>query len=385
MDLFTLFYILLLVTMLTVLVAAHEYGHFLFARIFKMDVEEFAIGFGRPPWRYMKRNGTEFTFRPLPLGGFVRIKGMVMDEDSSERTEPGGFYSKPAWQRIVVLFAGPLFSILAGLAILIPLHSAYGVRATGTTIGEIAPASAASKSILQKGDRIISIDGVPVATFLDVAKNVRDKAGQTVTFRFERNGVPGVAELVPELSAAEAPLMESYVRPPTQFRRQARVGIAPDPAQSVKVRVPWVESTVAALAWPVDMTKGIVGSIIRPSTFKENVGGPGSIVKVTYAAAKDGIDSFIRLAALLSISLGIFNLLPFGMFDGGQILLNFLEILRGGRRMSLAFVNAFMGVGFVLIAILIIGAIAADVDRFRGKDQEPAPTAPSPKSPAPKP
>jgi regulator of sigma E protease len=369
-DPFTFLYILLLVTMLTVLVSAHEYGHFLFARIFKMEVEEFAIGFGRPPWTFMRKKGTAFTVRPWPLGGFVRVKGMVPEDDGSEREIEGGFYSKPAWQRVIVFLAGPVFSILAGLAILIPLYSLNGVKTLGARVGDIRAESPAAKSELKKGDLIVAVDGVPVKSFLDIVGQVRDKAGQNVEIRFDRNGAAGVTSIVPELEANPSPVLDSYVRGPKEFRRQAKIGVAPDPTERLLVKIPFSEAVLAGLMWPWDMAKGIVRSLLSPSTFKDNVGGPGTIVKETYAAAKDGMDTFVQLAALLSISLGIFNLLPFGFLDGGQIVMNLIEVFRGGKRPSMRFLIAFQSVGFVLIGLLIFGAIASDISRFFGNKPE---------------
>lgn len=370
MDPFTFLYILLLVTMLTLLVSAHEYGHFLFARIFKMEVEEFAIGFGRPPWTFMRRKGTAFTVRPWPLGGFVRVKGMIPEDDGSERQIEGGFYSKPAWQRVIVFLAGPVFSILAGLAILIPLYSINGVKTLGARVGDIRAESPASKSDLQKGDLIVAVDGIAVKSFLDIVSQVRDKAGQPVQISFERNGSPGVTTIVPELEANPSPVLDSYVRGPKEYRRQAKIGVAPDPSERLLVKIPFSDAVAAGMMWPLDMAKGVARSILQPSTFKDNVGGPGTIVKETYAAAKDGLDTFVQLAALLSISLGIFNLLPFGFLDGGQILMNVIEMLRGGKRPSMKFLVAFQSVGFVLIGLLVFGAIASDVSRFFGSKPE---------------
>lgn len=367
MDAFTLLYILLFMIMFSVLVGAHEYGHFLFARIFKMDVEEFAIGIGRPAWIYMRRKGTEYTLRPLPLGGFVRVKGMVPEEDGSERLIENGFYSKPAWQRVVVYLAGPVFSILAGLAILIPLFSLHGVKTFGTVVGEIRAGTPAARSDLRKGDVITSIDGVSVYAFQDMVAQVRDKAGQTVEIRFLRDGAAGMTTVVPELEATPSPVMTSYVRANLERRRQAKMGVAPDPNSTVHIKVPLGEAVVAGVMWPLDMAKGVVSIFLRPSTFAENIGGPGTIVATTYHAARDGMDTFVKIAALLSISLGIINLLPFGMFDGGQIVLNFVEILRGGKRASLRVVMVYQAIGLFFILALSIGAIVVDIGRFVGK------------------
>ncbi|HKU53309.1 MAG TPA: site-2 protease family protein, partial [Nitrospira sp.] len=176
------------VVMLCVLVAAHEYGHYLLARLFGMGVEEFAIGFGKKPiWTWMRKTysvqrnpgpagpsvplhletssyptdgssalqpepetsptpsqvkltvqeTTDFTIRPWPLGGFVRIKGMVPEEDGSETKVPGGFYSKAPWKRFIVLLAGPVFSVLAGVIILFGLKLAMGEERRITTLREI--------------------------------------------------------------------------------------------------------------------------------------------------------------------------------------------------------------------------------------------------------
>src|SRR5207237_324639 len=140
--------------MICVLVGAHEYGHFLFARLFKMEIEEFAIGFGKPKMSWMKRKGTEFTFRPVPLGGFVRIKGMQPEEDGSEIHVPNGFYSKPAWQRFAVLFAGPAFSILFGVVLLFGLFTIVGPRKVVDTpvIDNISADGPAAKAGMQPGD-----------------------------------------------------------------------------------------------------------------------------------------------------------------------------------------------------------------------------------------
>lgn len=367
MDFFYLLYILLFVTMISLLVAVHEYGHFLFARIFKMDVEEFAIGFGRPAWTWMRKKGTEYNLRPFPLGGFVRVKGMMPEEDGSERFIENGFYSKPAWQRVLVYFAGPLFSILAGLAILIPLYSLHGVKAMGTTVGEIKKDAPAAKSLLQKGDVITAIDGVKVKAFQDMVAQVRDKGGQTVEIEFLRKGVPGVTTVVPELEANPSPVLDSYIRAPSERRRQAKMGVAPDPSSTILIKIPFKEAVVAGVMWPIDMAKGVAGMFLRPSTITENLGGPGTIVAATHSAARDGMDTFIQLAALLSISLGIMNLLPFGIFDGGQILMNLVEMLRGGKRPSMRVLVAFQVVGFVFIGVLVIGALVADVNRFLPK------------------
>lgn len=378
MDLFTVLFILLFLTMLSVLVAAHEYGHFLVAKLCKMDVEEFAIGFGKPFWTYMRKNGTDYTLRPLPLGGFVRIKGMQPEDDGSEVNIENGFYSKRPGARFLTLLAGPVFSILAGLAILIPLHSIHGIKARGTTIKAVVAGQPAEAAGIQGGDKIVSIDGTPVVAFVDVLGLLKDKAGVPVQVGLERNKQPITISVVPKADAKPSEVPVSVLRPVTEFRNQPKIGIEIAPVP-VTVKASFMEAAGAALLWPVDMVKGLAKTLLSPSTIKDNVGGPVTIATESYAAARDGWDSFVQLAALLSISLGIFNLLPFAPLDGGQMLMAFIEMLRRGKRLSIRVQAAFQGVGLVAVFGLFLSVIFADVSRITGsKETKPAPAQKAP-------
>ncbi len=234
--------------MFTVLVAAHEFGHYIFARLFNMGVEEFALGFGkRPVFQWMRRTYvvplregevaelsrtpegkfdlessgtrphediqeidtssgkalrevTRFTVRAWPLGGFVRIKGMMPEEDGSETTIAGGFYNKPPWQRLIVLFAGPLFSVLAGLLILAPLYMTVGVmkRDNKPIIGPVIKGGPAYVAGLHEGDTVTSIEGSPVKTFYDLNRVVRDSANKTLSIGILRAGQPLLLHVTPE-------------------------------------------------------------------------------------------------------------------------------------------------------------------------------------------
>src|SRR5579859_4472111 len=165
LDPYILITIPVLLTMITLLVAAHEYGHYLFARLFKMDIEEFSIGFGhmpsgfakalgkKPYWTWMKKGDTEFNIRPLPLGGFVRIKGMMPQEDGSETKIENGFYSKSPAKRLAVLFAGPLFSVLAGMLVLVGMLTLVGKPVVDETFFcSVRHGDPAERAGIQSGD-----------------------------------------------------------------------------------------------------------------------------------------------------------------------------------------------------------------------------------------
>lgn len=383
------FYILVAIiflTIVTVLVAAHELGHYLFARWFRMGVEEFSIGFGKKPiWTYLRRTypvqapegepqteTTNFTIRPWPLGGFVRIKGMIPEEDGSEVEVPGGFYSKPPWQRFVVLLAGPVFSILAGFALLIPLFMTVGINKPSNepVIGDIGKKSesAAADAGLKIGDRIVSIDGKPMSTFYEVIENIRDRNGAPANLVVRRDGNEFPVTVTPKVDKEPTVVIKSNLEFSDEKRIQSKLG-----AIFGKTRVPqnFPNAVSHAVALPWKMISSLFGVVKEPSKFKDEMGGPVSMVAITAGSAREGIPEVLFFAGALSISLGIFNLLPIAPLDGGQMVVAFAEMLRRGKRLSFKVQNAVTGVGFLLILALIVSVFAADINRFLpGKKEE---------------
>lgn len=402
---------LVFVTMISILVAAHELGHYLFARLFNMGVEEFAIGFGKNPlvtWKRkfytvpllpgqdpgieVKEGGshdglsrlegkaqadrieivdegtnpylrerTDFTIRPWPLGGFVRIKGMMPEDDGSETKIAGGFYSKPPWQRLIVLFAGPLFSIVAGIAILVPLYMIHGAKKpfVEPVFGAIGTDGAADKAKIKEGDRVVSIDGKPVAKFFDVVTAVRKSDGTALHFVLDRKGERIETEVKPILRE-NAIVLSPELEPTDERADLYSIGANP---QVKLVQLGAGPAFKEAIDTPVRAAMGIVNIFIKPSTFKENVGGPGTMFTATREAVRLGVPSVLLLSALLSISVGIFNLLPAPPLDGGQMAIAIAEMFRGGRRLSMRVQMTLGTMGMAFVFLLVISALTVDVMR----------------------
>lgn len=399
------------VTMISILVAAHELGHYLFARLFGMGVEEFAIGFGKKPlFRWMTRTydlplapgeeppapsgemvtqgpaleggtqvhryevvetpkgkalreSTVFTVRPWPLGGFVRIKGMVPDEEGGETRIPGGFYRKSPFARFVVLLAGPVFSILAGILLLVPVYMTWGVdrNINEPVFGAVYEKGPAGRAGIKEGDRVLSIDGQPVSTFYQILEKVRTSPEKELTFQIQRGTETRVAKVTPRLD----PFPTNIVGPDLE--------LTPDMKQQGKINAQWemrrvplsLGAAVATAAYePVKVFKNVAGLFVKPKRFTESVGGPATMVAATGQMITLGIDRVIILAAMLSISVGIMNLLPIPPLDGGQIVVAIAEMLRGGRRLSFRAQNLASAIGAAMVFALMIGAIAVDVKRF---------------------
>ena len=398
-----------LVVMFSLLVAAHELGHYLFARLFNMGVEEFAIGFGKKPiLEWMKRtyeipvgegevpsikhsggtfdlegssgrsaedmiildtpNGqilretTRFTVRPWPLGGFVRIKGMLPEEDGSETTIAGGFYNKPPIQRLMVLFAGPLFSVLAGIIILIPLFMTTGIEKIVNTpyIGEVKADGPAAKAGLKEHDLVTSIDNRPIKTFFDINSIVRDSAGKALHFSIVRGGQPLNITVVPVLDKVPSEVLSKDLEPTGEKRAQGKLQTA---FNHKRVFVNFPTACSMAVMTPVHAVEGLVAMFWHPKTIKDSVGGTISITVATYDAVQDGFATVVELAALLSISVGILNLLPIVPLDGGQMALTFAELLRGGKRLSMKVQSFAQMCGLAFIGVLVVSVFFLDISR----------------------
>ncbi|MBV6458574.1 MAG: Metalloprotease MmpA [Fimbriimonadaceae bacterium] len=356
--------ILVLLLMLSILVAAHELGHYLFARMFGMDVEEFSIGFGRPKWCYFRNKaGTEFTIRPIPLGGFVRVKGMVPEEDGSEVEIPNGFYSKSPMARFWVLAAGPAFSILFGVLLLVGVYTSVGIDKPNLepVIGMVNPGGEAQKAGLKPGDRITRLDAKPVGSFYEVLVYVRDRAGQPIRIEFERGGKTQSLMVTPKLDEKETPVITSELELGVERKRQGKIGAR---WEVKKQPLSFGEAIKESFTAPLKMASNLLASFSRPANFTEDLGGPGTIAVYTSAAVQEGLETVIILSAVLSMSLGFMNLLPIPILDGGQMVVAVVEMLRRGRRLSYSVQNAVSLLGMALMVAMIVGVIILDVNRF---------------------
>ncbi len=408
---------------ISVLVAAHEYGHYLFARLFGMGVEEFAIGMGKKlkVWRtktyltpvpdgylhvedavsdgarfeggarkssarvlntgkdQVLQDETEFTVRMLPIGGFVRIKGMVPQDDGSEVNIPGGFYSKPPWQRLLVLLAGPVASVLSGIVVLVLVYVTYGenLPVQQAIIGGVTVDGPAANAGLRPGDEVTAIGDQPIRKFYDMVRVVRSDADTPLLFVFKRDGQLHATTVTPR--AEEGPTLGPDLQPNLDSVKQGRIGIGADYRYFV---LGFSEALHDAAMAPVQGVEGLIRILVRPSRFKDEAGGVTAMVAATNYVTHKGLGPTIWLAAMLSISVGIFNLLPIPPLDGGQMAVAFAELLRGGRRLSVQVQQAVMSAGLALIAVLFVVVTFIDVQRFTGKDKSPAPAASSRNAPA---
>lgn len=334
----------------------------------QIDGQTVAVRF-RPLWSRRSKDGTEFSMLLLPLGGFAAIRGMHPKPDGSETQIPGGFYSKSPLQRLLVLLAGPFFSVAFGVLLFACLYLTVGVYrpSNSPVVSSVLPDKPAAKAGLRAGDRFVRVQGQSVERFYDVLRVVRENPGKPVQVAVLRDGKILNLEIVPEASDGPVPVLGPDLMPTSEMRVQAQMGV-PIPRELVRL-TPAQAVREAAMA-PVAMVSGLLGIVRQPTRASEEVGGPGTIALFAFEATKQGLVGIVALAAGLSISLGIMNLLPIPPLDGGQMLVAFVEMLRRGRRLSIQVQNLVSNVGFVLVLLLVFSVLAVDMGRIVGRKND---------------
>lgn len=346
--------IIYLIVMFTLLVAAHELGHMWVAKRCRMRVEEFAIGIGPILVRLWRdRDGTLYTIRAFPLGGFVRIAGMLPDEAQ----EPGSFASKPLSMRFLTVLAGPLASILFGFILFVLVGLTAGLPSEKATprIRFVQPDSPAQKAGLRIGDVLVAVDGEPVATTEQAAKIIRASANKPLQLTIKRDEQLLTVQVTPRL--------EEVVVGKGKKEKIGRIGVVWY-SERKRESVGTVLKQGALLT--VSITLGIIDSI-RRMLFGQGsiheVGSIISIVSVTDAKARLGFADVADFAAALSTMLGIINLLPIPILDGGYLLIFTVEAIRR-RQLSAEAMARVQAIGLVIVLALFLTVFSLDIYKW---------------------
>lgn len=326
-----------------VLVTVHEFGHFITAKMTGMRVDEFAIGFG--PNIFQKKYGeTLYSLRIIPLGGYNKIAGMEPDEPADE----GAFKSKPIPARMLVILAGVLMNFILPVFLFTGIFAVNGleVPVDKPLLGYVMPGKSAVESGLQAGDKILAVGGKPVATWSEMVTELNTYGENEVTLTAERNGVTKDYTLKPEFD-------KDYGK--------ALVGISP---QVEHKDFGIFESLQMGFKYTYYIMVMMLDGLYKIVTgaAPADVTGPIGIAKIAGEAAESGWMPLLNLVGLLSINLGIINLLPLPALDGGHFVLLILEALRGkplGERAT----TMIQSIGVGLILTLTVWAIFSDISR----------------------
>ena len=302
---------------LTPLVFIHELGHYIAAKKNGVKVEQFSVGFGTELFGFNDKDNTRWKFCILPFGGYVKMKGeLLVNSKNYKNINNGGgnFNNASLLSRLIIVFSGPLANILLGIFLITLLYSFHGRYETKPIIDKVVENSPAERSGLRSKDIILSIDNQKVSFFSDL-KSIINQDGKTVKIQVKRNEKILFLNVTPELINLKGSSQTFY-----------RIGIiAPKP---VLVKTSILSSIYYGLKDTVILTlewlKGFL-QIISLNVSKNDIAGPIGIAEISGNALSSGLVSIIFLMAILSINLGLINLLPIPALDGGYILMYILE------------------------------------------------------------
>lgn len=344
------------VVVLGVLVFVHEFGHYIVARWCGVHVEVFSIGFGKSIKEWTDGIGTKWKICWLPLGGFVKLHGQEHPSDVSDDVRaswmPGKtFHDKRVLPRALVVAAGPFANFLLASVLFSALFLALGRPVTEPVVGEILHGGAADKAGLQTDDRIQSIDGQPIATFEDIRKIVAQRPGASMTLTILR----GDRQI--ELPLVAGSVMENG-------HAVGKLGIGGNKVAYVPAGP--LESITGGFAqtWKVaGDTLGGIAQMISGSRGTEELGGPLRIAQLSGKVAKLGLSSMVLFIAVLSVNLGLINLFPIPVLDGGHLVFYFFEALLGRPLPPKAQEYSFRA-GVAVLATLFLFATWNDLSNF---------------------
>jgi regulator of sigma E protease len=315
-----------LMVALTIIVFIHEYGHFKVARLCGVKVDVFSIGFGGEVWGWNDRHGTRWKVGWLPVGGYVKFAGDVnaaSQPDLHAAPQPDEFQGKPIWQRALVVLAGPVANFILAFVLFAAAFFILGDQVPGTKIGEVIAGSPAEKGGLKANDVVLSVGGNKVQAFNDIVVIVRGSPGKSLAFDIDRSGETLVLTIVP---AAEVLDREFYGK-----FTVGKIGAAAsrDPSNFHDVSLTRaVQLSVSEITRIVQLTVKYVGRLIIGQDSLSQLGGVGTMAKLSGDAASNGIFPYIGIIGLLSVSIGLINLFPIPMLDGGHLVFYAIEAIR---------------------------------------------------------
>jgi regulator of sigma E protease len=307
------------------LIFFHELGHFLVARALGVGVRTFSLGFG-PKLLSFRHGRTEYRLSAIPLGGYVHMvgeqfldEGGELDPDFSAKEH---FMLRPPWQRMCVVAAGPLFNFLLAWLLFWMLLAAQGKMVLPPIVGGLQEGGPAHAAGLKPGDSILAIDQHPIKTWGEMADAIQTHGAAPLNLTIQREGKTFTRRITPEIQQDVNVFGETV--------HKARIGVIATMNQTMRVQVPWVEAFGEAgkETWrtTVLLVEGVI-KIVERIVPLEKIGGPIMIAQLVSEQAHKGIYDLLFITAIISLNLGLINLLPIPILDGGHLLFFALEIV----------------------------------------------------------
>jgi len=339
---------------LSFLVFFHELGHFLAARYFGVKVHVFSIGFGKQIFA-KEWKGTTWQFALIPLGGYVRMKGQDDTKPVNDEEGHDSYNTKKPWQRIIILFAGPFANFLLA-AVLYFFIAILGASALAPSIGKVMENSPAAKAGLQTKDEIFKINNTEIKTWDEIGKVIVNTQGP-LKFYIKRDGKIIAKTIRPHISDAQNMFKEKI--------KKRMIGISPS-GKVIQLDLSVTQSLSFAYektVWASTMIFQGVQKLIQGIIPSSEIGGVITIGKVVSDASQSSIIALLSITALISVNLGVLNLLPIPALDGGHIMFNLYEMITRHKPSDQVFIFLTIA-GWVILASLMILGIYNDINRI---------------------
>jgi len=360
-------YIIPFVVLILVVVFIHEYGHYYFAKKYGVGVTDFSIGFGKELFGWNDKSGTRWKICWIPLGGYVKFFGdrNVFSQADQEKIvnkysledQKKLFVLKPLYQRTIIVAAGPFANFLLAVAIFLSIYMFVGKDFTPAMINEVQNESPAQVAGLKKNDVILEIDGNKVKSILDVSKLIMMSTSEFIDFKVSRFENELILKVKPNVVEAEDN-MGNKVK-----KRMVGIKLSPFNNEINHVKLGPAKALYYSLSevYFVSISSlKYLGSIITGSGDSSQLGGPIRIAKITGQVAEFGFIPFLSMMAYISISLGLINLFPIPLLDGGHLMFyGFEKIL--GRPLSQKTQEGFFRIGMFLLLFLMFFATFNDL------------------------
>ena len=347
---------------LTIVVFFHELGHFWVARRCGVKIDAFSIGFGPELFGFYDRHGTRWKIAAIPLGGYVRFYGddsaaSTPDQETLEKMNEAersvSFFYKPVGQRAAIVAAGPIANFILAILIFAGIFMFYGKQASPARVNTVFPGSAAAEAGFKTGDLVLTIDGKKIETFTDMQRIVAINPDVTLDFVIDRDGR--------EMTLKATPKLDEHKDRFGNLLRVGRLGITGlmDPPVTVG---PFAALSLGAQeTWfVVDRTFSYIGGIVAGRESADQLGGPLRIAQVSGQVASISFTALMHLTAVLSVSIGLLNLFPVPLLDGGHLMFYAFEAIRG-RPLSEKAQEMGFRIGLALVIMLMIFATWNDI------------------------
>jgi len=362
-------YVLPFVFLMTAIVFFHELGHYLVGRWCGVKIDAFSLGFGPEVYSRVDRHGTRWRLAAIPVGGYVKFHGdanaaSAPDHDGVAAMDPAErrltLAGQPIANRAAIVAAGPIANFILAVAIFVALFVVFGRAEQTPRVGAVEAGSPAALAGFEVGDLVKAVNGRPIATFEDLQQATLLSTGLPMSFVVERAGGETQLSATPEIAVVD--------QGPLGKRRMGRLGLASssNPADlkidrcALPVCVVWGAQEVGFI---VEATGAYVGGLIAGRETVDNMSGPIGVGQIAGEMAKISLWQLLNLAGLFSVSVGLMNLLPVPLLDGGHLLYFAFEALRG-RPLSERMQQIGIRIGIAFVAALVIFTTSHDILRL---------------------